>query len=305
MATLKQRIKYSHPFVFRLLNNTFPDQVQIQTTSVCNSDCSFCPYPVVSKEVDMGKMPTDKVHRMIQECYDLGVRSFLPFLMNEPLIDPRMPEFIETIMKLPGATTNVASNASVLTEELGRKIMSAGLNHLVINMPSIIKEEFEKTITKLDFDEVKANVDALSRYASEYKTDVEIQVNVFPDYDRAVAEKTVKHWQSKNVRVLVRVVGDRAGNVGNFTKTYKPYRKLHACRTFREIGMMHILFNGDVILCCQDWRRNIVLGNAFKTSVRDVYNSDAYFEVRRQIYGLSEAPENMLCRKCEFAIGEV
>jgi radical SAM protein with 4Fe4S-binding SPASM domain len=63
---------------------------------------------------------------------------------------------------------------------------------------------------------------------------------------------------------------------------------------------MHITFAGDVILCCQDWRRRNIIGNLRQRSLLDIWNSDAYNQYRNDIYaGCGQQP--IICTNCKLA----
>ena len=66
--------------------------------------------------------------------------------------------------------------------------------------------------------------------------------------------------------------------------------------------MIHILFDGVVVLCCMDWRREVVLGNVKDKSIEEIWNSPYYLEVEDWIRGKSNPPPNFLCLRCEEAI---
>jgi hypothetical protein len=60
---------------------------------------------------------------------------------------------------------------------------------------------------------------------------------------------------------------------------------------------MGLHWNGDVIRCCNDWRRAKVMGNAREQSLRDIWNGAAYRELRAMSDAgrLNELP---LCGEC-------
>ena len=44
---------------------------------------------------------------------------------------------------------------------------------------------------------------------------------------------------------------------------------------------MNVLFNGDAIICCNDWSRASVVGNAGTSSLGEIWNSAKVNEIRR------------------------
>ena len=58
------------------------------------------------------------------------------------------------------------------------------------------------------------------------------------------------------------------------------------------------------MLCCEDYDEHHVIGDLTRQSLDDVLSGDEIARLRRMVYGLEQAPENFICRKCTFAIGE-
>lgn len=58
-------------------------------------------------------------------------------------------------------------------------------------------------------------------------------------------------------------------------------------------------FNGDAIICCHDWNRATVVGNARTSSLREIWNSEKINEIRRLIlrkrYGQIDS-----CQECSL-----
>ena len=42
------------------------------------------------------------------------------------------------------------------------------------------------------------------------------------------------------------------------------------------------MWNGDMILCCVDQERSVVLGNCGERTIRDIWNDEAYVDLRRR-----------------------
>src|SRR5918999_3500602 len=68
-------------------------RIQIQTVSWCNRSCAFCPsgkFPVPKTY-----MPLEVYHRIIDQLHDLDFSGRIsPYLMNESLLDKRLPDLI-------------------------------------------------------------------------------------------------------------------------------------------------------------------------------------------------------------------
>ncbi len=66
----------------------------------------------------------------------------------------------------------------------------------------------------------------------------------------------------------------------------------------RPIHHLHITPRAKVILCCQDYREATEIGDLNENSVREVLVSDDFSRARRQVYGLEEAPGDLICNNC-------
>jgi radical SAM protein with 4Fe4S-binding SPASM domain len=61
-------------------------------------------------------------------------------------------------------------------------------------------------------------------------------------------------------------------------------------------GGMTILQNGDVVLCCIDFKANHIMGNIRQTPLREIWMSRSY----QQIRGAVDRRELTLCKTCTF-----
>ena len=92
----------------------------------------------------------------------------------------------------------------------------------------------------------------------------------------------IRYWQSRGVQSGSSPLVNRAGNVKNFTElNYKPVGQgpVRLCDLLYH--KMYIGYNGDVLLCCMDWRRQVVLGNVRKQTLREVWMGEPYRHYRR------------------------
>ena len=64
--------------------------------------------------------------------------------------------------------------------------------------------------------------------------------------------------------------------------------------------MIHIVEDGKVILCCMDWRREVVLGDLNDETIHNVWQGGRK-QAWAMISGKKGMPEEFLCRKCEEA----
>ena len=48
--------------------------------------------------------------------------------------------------------------------------------------------------------------------------------------------------------------------------------------------VFNILYNGDVIMCCNDYTKKIILGNVKDESIKEIWNSKKYQSIREFVF---------------------
>ena len=91
---------------------------------------------------------------------------------------------------------------------------------------------------------------------------------------------------------------DRSDNV-----TYKSNNiyneNVSYCEQNRPLERMHILSDGRVIFCCQDWSHSLVVGDINNNTISEVWNSKVYNNARNSLYD-KEKDSPMICKKCKL-----
>ncbi len=104
--------------------------VQIQTQSRCNADCVFCPYAESWHAAHPGVMDDALWHKILADLApfrtDLSRGMVAPYLMNEPLLDPRIFDRIEDIYRaFPDTMVALSTNGAALTPRNTDRLLSA------------------------------------------------------------------------------------------------------------------------------------------------------------------------------------
>lgn len=244
------------------------EHIQIQTDSHCNGNCPYCPYPSLHQDLDMGRMDEALFYRIVDQAIDLEPQRIIPYLMNEPLLDDRLPDFVRYIRERSDCLIEISTNALAMDHEK-RKWLSDIENGLVLL--NINNYTDPNVINKFIAHRGRSTIVGIIYPMSSKKL----------VYYRQIFHRYVRN-------LVTGSIDDRSGNVkwdDGFTRVEEGH-----CYEERLDKWLHILWNGDVILCCQDWKRQHVLGNVKDMSLRDVWMDEPYRKVRE------DKPE--LCKKC-------
>lgn len=280
----------------------FPSEVQIQTHTVCNARCIMCPYSLTYKHVNHGKITTELFRQLIDECahHRNAVINLKPFLMNEPLLDRRLPDFIRYAReRLPWANIGFSTNGQLLEGKIAEGLLDSGVNEIWINFCGNTEKTYSSVMKGLSFSRVRQNVinfkDNIIRKGLKillYISMVESTVAI------AEFEEAVIFWQQFGIDVITTPLNNRGGNIE--TDNLRVLGRIKDRRVCdRPFYKIYITFNGDVILCSSDWKREIIVGNVIDQGIYSVWHSERQKEIREKLLScnFSKLP---LCEACDY-----
>lgn len=276
----------------------FPIILLVQTQSLCNGRCSICPYPTISKQLPQGKMEWDLFQKVIDEAAAEPLLASIVFeLHNEPLIDERIFDCVGYIKsKAPDKRVAVVTNGELLDRFSTEDIVKSKLDVLRISLNAHSKETYQRINTGLDYDRVMSNI---SRMMSNPATKQKVRLNfVATKQNEQEVYEAARYWQKQGVVTNVSGVTNRAGTLpdyDNFRLTdghqngsglAELWKRLmdsirHSLGCHVPFYEMNVLFNGDTLICSEDWHRTTVTGNVKTQSLREIWNSKKANENRR------------------------
>jgi len=278
--------------------------VSLETHTVCTQACSFCPVSIAPRKPKY--MATELFERLAAEIatHRNTVEGVTLNNYNEPTADRRFTEQVRTLLDndLPVA---VLSNGSTFTPDKVDALVAMGpITYMSINISSLDRELYAAERQR---DHLSIVLDHL-----EYMKDRPVAQTM----DLVVlGHRDEQHWANTaalserfagsrfNVRDFA--IMDRAGYLSVGLKPERPHGQLRGCDNLgsRPIEHIHINPEGRCILCCEDYDEHHVIGDLTRQSLHEVMTGDEIARLRRMVYGIEEAPENFICRKCVFALG--
>lgn len=278
-------------------------RVQIQTQSGCDGRCVFCPNAEVAKSnLPQGRMDPALFHKIVDELAELRPRRISPYLMNEPLLDARLPELIRYISDtIPGTTTLVTSNGTRLDVELGSRLAEAGLKRIKVSLQSLdARRNAELMGGACDSARVTANIVAFKQYLDRERIrSVDLRISMIvtrTNQDEIDAAR--KFWRRQGIRLVTSALENRGGNIaaaGELNPGEMAPLNGNCARPTRDLC---ILWNGDVVLCCVDWWRTVVLGNVGQQSIRDIWTGPKVTALREALRTNDTSALPKICVHC-------
>jgi Radical SAM superfamily/Iron-sulfur cluster-binding domain len=278
--------------------------VSLETCSVCNHRCGFCP---VSRD-PRGRQVMEPAlfESIVDQLGAFTTKDTVVFLnnYNEPTVDPLFLDRCRYLFR-KGLPVSLLTNASGLTPEVAREISSIGrFRYLGVNLPTLDVERYRASHGTKDLPRVVANIDALGSLEIAEERAIVVLGDCGEIHKADEAEIAARYgpagWQIKSFEVRSRAGQIPMGRVVPYKK------KLRGCELMgsRPFEHLHVNANARAVLCCQDYYESWTVGDLTVQTVAEVLGGETLARLRRWAYGVEEAPENFICRRCEFALGE-
>ncbi|UQI49679.1 radical SAM protein (plasmid) [Streptomyces sp. HU2014] len=265
---------------------------EIEVTAHCNWGCRFC--PVATDPKPRQTMPMDLFKEIAAKLGEVSTIDYVTFqFFNEPTLDKHFIQRVEVLAR-HGMQLALYTNASALSQDKIDALRHHGvLRHLIVNMPSADPEEFAQLTGSRSYRHTVHNLGQ----AIDAGFRVQVVVN-------GVGERLVRNLDTVNrlyrplgVEVYPSMTCDRAGDVGgDYAQEVRVEGRLNGCGW--PVQHANISVRGDLFLCCNDYYQREVFGNIRDGSIHDLMTSEAAVRLRRRVFGVDDAPDDFLCRRC-------
>lgn len=240
-------------------NGKFPmfKQVLIETRTDCNNNCPFCPHAFNNKP--LGIMDWECYTAIIDQLHEMQYNGRVALMLsNEPLLETRIEKMIEYAKKKSQRFfLDITTNGKLLTTRLVDKLFKLGLDNININ---------------------------------DYRGDRDIDPEKWSPYIEPVYNA---YGNNPKVTFRRRRLNERLPNyAGNIPQELK-FGELGFCNyPFRKLT---IAYNGNVLLCCDDFMYDTNFGNVMKDKLIDCWNHQGLNIMRMS---LLENSRIGLCKRC-------
>ncbi len=249
-------------------------EVRYEVTDNCNATCIMCPRDKHEHGREHGIMDQDAYEKSIDEVASLGAKQIVLTGFGEPMLDKRLEKKI-AYAKSKGLSTYIISNGSVLNSKRARGILEAGLDEIRISFYGMQPETYNAVMRGLDFDKTMAGLLEFLRLRDEMGAPTRVQISYLEmDENKKDSAAFREFWESKVDAIEIW----RPHNFGD-GRDYRERQDAVEVKTTcgrPENGPLQIQWNGEVIPCCYDYNNQIILGNAFETSVLEILNGPKY-----------------------------
>ncbi len=287
-----------------------PYTVAIDPSNLCNFKCDFCAIQSKKGELPFCKQLMDKklFMKIIDDLQEFPNKLKVLRIngQGEPLLNPDLPEMIRYAREKDVAEfIEIITNGSYLCPEINQKLIESGLDRIRISIEALDAEGYWNIAkTKIDFDAFRANIKDLHDRSGKceiYCKIVDVAVpseeeknkffELFGDIcDRIFIDNVIPMWsdfEEMNQKVEIRKIGMHGQEIKDVKVCPFPFYSLI------------INSDGEVTVCCADWKRKLVVGDLKQETLKEVWNGEILWDFWISLLK-GEKNNFEMCRKCLF-----
>ena len=298
----------------------FPTKLQFEPIQLCNAACFCCPYSWLKDDKEyLGKrMPRDKIINLIQQfgqpILDNNYQgAYLnPFRYSDPLVCKDLELIFEECVKY-NIKVQITTNAVSLTP-VNIDLLERYVEHIYMLNISIIgtTQEDVKKYMEVNLNKTLEKLQKLSDRDSILLKYLKVGIKTVTG-----TEEEIK--KAKQLRGRIKTMGIPGVKIKRSWETnrlggHKQWEDRAADSNKHVIGCMlssgssiskniHVMVDGDVVLCCDDATKEKVYGNVFKDNLLDIWNG-ALKKEEELLWNKNKTTEKdkLICNNCSRAI---
>lgn len=249
-----------------------PYSVQVEVVEGCDKRCHFCGIHALKRKInDVRLADPAKAWKLAKKIEEFNPQARIEIAMHgEPTLHPELAWFVNKLRKyLTDTQIQMTTNGKSWLghfEESALKIFNAGCNLIVCDTYKPERDELRKelrrakNITVLDFYK-DCKISPWANHRLKLKRTV-IMLDDLGECDGITANRQIMNQGGNSIA--------------------KPRLDVSLDKTctlpFRELA---IRYDGDVCVCCDDWKREYLCGNIYETDhILDVWNGKKFKKAR-------------------------
>lgn len=283
----------------------FPLIVGVESTNHCNLKCVFCnrTYDLDRESYrDIGNMDFELYKKIADEVAERGGTVIKPNKEGEPLLHKKIVDMVAYAKGKGIPIVEFNTNGTLLTESMSRRLLEAGLDKIAISVDSPYPDRFARLRPGADLETIRRNVAKFHELSKKNGHNCMVSLAAIRMSDTTEEEIAAlrKDWGGivDQIGINQYYIPQGKGSLKRFG--VKPAREKTFCcdELFR---ILVILWDGDVVPCCHDFDKTLVVGNVKKQSIHEIWNGPEMENLRR-LHLEGRHSEIPACAKCGFLL---
>lgn len=275
----------------------FPLHLDLESTNLCNLRCEYCTRNEMQDA--LGRMEFELFKKIIDEGVQHGLASIKLNRRGEPLLHPQLSQFIRYAKDKGVLDVQFNTNGMLLDSNKAHELIDAGLDRIIFSLDGTDPEIYERMRPGAKYETVVANIKnfvTIRNKKSSAKPMTRVQMTVAEE-NIDEAKDYIQLWQDVVNRISF-----------NLRRTPLKQKNDHEAVPLHEHypcpqpwQRMAVYYNGDTVMCCGDWHKHYMLGNAYQSSIRDMWLGER-LQKARELHKTGRVTDLPICKTCEYNI---
>jgi len=276
---------------------TVPTHLDLEVTNRCNLKCIMCFHSLAPDKLKpFGDMDINLYKKLIDEFSEKGGCSLKLMHRGEPLLHPDIVEMVRYAKDKGLIEVMFNTNATLLSPEMSKNLIEAGLDKLICSVDGCTKEVYESVRVGANFETVLQNIKDLQRIKKELNSEtpkLRIQMVDTPKNHDQI-EDYIKFWGEFADDIAVEKMNDW---------TFKESQdEIMECKGFdcpMNYQRMIVWWDGRVVMCCGNLYGKLIYGNLTSDTIEEVWNNNRIWKTRL-CNSTGESHRIRICSECGF-----
>jgi len=291
----------------------YPYQLVIDPSNICLLRCPLCFTGRKNLGRPQGQISFDLFKKVIDELGRFGLHVFL-HNWGEPLLHKDIYEFIRYASEANLGTTLSSNLSFQMSEEAAEKLISSGLENLIVSLDGASRRTYEIYRIGGNFDQVVSNICLLARKKKELSKKLpllEWQFLMMRHNEEEISEAQHKFQELGFDSIFFAKVNlPHNENDPNLAEDWLPVDKRKRLsysydkaenitgRCWWLWRAIVINYDGGVSPCCYIDDKNTDFGNIAHDSLNNIWNSISYRSARTLFSSNKSTANRTVCDSC-------
>lgn len=288
-----------------------PFIIFVDPSDVCDFQCKFCPTAdrALMKNTpgrNYGLMDFELYKKIVDDIceFERPIKVLRLYKDGEPLLHPRFAEMVRYAKEKKCAERiDTTTNASRLSPQKNVEIIEAGLDRINVSIYGVTREQYlEFSKYRIDFETLVANIRHLYEHRGICEIIIKINGNSLSEEDKkrfyeifgdvadgVYIEHTMSCWPEFELEPRGVKVSQEFGIYG---------QRIHEVQVCPYVFYSFAInSDGSASTCFLDWSRKLIIGDARKESVKDIWNGARLLSHQKMML-MKERKRHPVCGNC-------
>jgi radical SAM protein with 4Fe4S-binding SPASM domain len=279
----------------------FPLCIDIEPAFACNLRCTMC----YTREIDgydnalpeSRLMPFETARQVIDEGSGYQLPSLKLTGRGEALLNEELEKMIRHAKDKGIMDTMFNTNVTLLSEKRIEQLIQARLDLMIVSLDGLTKEVYEGIRKGASFTNVIGKIEkfvATRDLVRRHTPRLRIQIVCMQENKREILQ-FVEQWRGVADEINLIRFRSFTDMVRDRRKLYKGELKKVPCRQLWQ--RLYVAYNGDIHMCCADYKGREVLGNISRNTIHSIWHSKRLNQIRQYHMALefNKIPVCMAC----------